>query len=46
MMEIIKEIVKENWTEIVIYVFIYLSGFGCGAAITDTINDWKPKKKE
>lgn len=46
MMEIIKDIVKENWIEITTYVFIFLCGFGAGGAITDAINEWNPKKKQ
>ena len=34
------EWIKENATEIVIYLLMFIMGFGAGGAISDAINGW------
>ena len=40
-MEMIKEILKNNYTDIVTYAFILFAGVGIGAGINDFINRLK-----
>lgn len=40
-MELIKDIISENWIGILTSVFIFLSGIAVGAGITDALNNMK-----
>lgn len=43
---ILKAILKDNTIQIVIYILMFVSGVGTGAAITDMINTWKGAKND
>ena len=36
----LKAILKDNTIQLVIYILMFISGAGAGAAITDIINGW------
>jgi len=42
----ILELFKENWQMILMCGFIFLNGVAIGAAVTDAINSWEPKRRE
>ena len=42
---ILKAILKDNTIQIVIYILMFISGFGAGGAITDMIIGWGKEKK-
>lgn len=37
---ILKAILKDNTIQLVIYILMFISGFGAGGAIADAINGW------
>lgn len=37
---------KNYFSEIIVWIVIFMSGVGIGAAITNLINEYKPKEKK